>query len=260
MKIPLFCALLFLTTITFAQEKPATIIRDTINLRGYIYQSDGKPAKYEYLESCYSQTEYSNYNFKLATRADTNGYFELKGACPYDTLILSSHELYNGGPYYNKGSRYMIIYLPPLKTFALNTDTPIIISRKRVGKKAKAIYHPEHTNILIDFMACCYTPLPKGGWDRKKRFTNFIDSVKAHINYPVNAITHNIEGTVIIGFTIEKDGSLAYFKVLQGIGYGCDEEVVNAIRRMPKWVPGIDSGRPVAIKQMLSVEFKLTDR
>ena len=41
MKITLICSLLLFTTVTFAQE---TIIRDTINLRGYIYQIDGKPA------------------------------------------------------------------------------------------------------------------------------------------------------------------------------------------------------------------------
>lgn len=145
MKIGLFCSFLLLTTAVLAQDKSVTITRDTINLRGYIYQSDGKPAKYQRIESSYQQIYYTNYNFKLGTSTDSNGYFELKGARPYDTLDISSRELYNIGPYYNRGSRYMVIYLPPLKTFAINSDTPIVISQKRHMPKEKAVYHPETT-------------------------------------------------------------------------------------------------------------------
>jgi len=257
MKIALFCSLLLLTTAAFAQE---TIIRDTINLRGYIYQSDGKPAKYAYLESSYRQIDYSGYkNLKLSARTDTNGYFELNGACPYDTLTLRSHELYNIGPYYNKGSRYMVIYLPS-RIVDITANNPIIITVKRRHPKPKAIYHPEAFNGCILFSEVYLLPSPIGKKNRRISFADYADSIRAHIKYPSNAIAHNIEGTVKIVFTVEKDESLSNFKILQGIGYGCDEEVINTIKHTLKWEPGINNGRAFAMDETISVEFKLTDK
>ena len=80
------------------------------------------------------------------------------------------------------------------------------------------------------------------------------------IIYPENAIAHNIEGEVEIGFTIERDGSLTGFKVLRGIGYGCNEAVINAIIASPRWSPQIINGRPVASKYSVIFNFKLTDK
>ena len=94
----------------------------------------------------------------------------------------------------------------------------------------------------------------KGGMDK------FIDLVKSKIVYPEKAITNNIEGEVKIGFVIEKDGSIVNPRVLQGIGYGCDEEVMKAILLSPKWVPTTENGRPVTASEVIAIDFKLTDK
>lgn len=259
MKILLFCLLLLSATTTFAQEKPATIIRDTINLRGYIYQSDGKPAKYTIIRSSYSQVDYTNYNFKLGTTTDTNGYFELRGARPYDTLTLAAHELYNVGPYYNKGSRYMVIYLPA-RTVDVTANHPIIITQKRPRPKPKAVYHPEAFNGCILFSEVYILASPINKAHKALNLTDYTDSVKALIKYPPAAVANNIEGTVMVGFTVERDGSLTNFKTLRGIGYGCDEAVINSIKHTLRWQPAINNGRALAMDQTVSVEFRLTDK
>ena len=43
-----------------------------------------------------------------------------------------------------------------------------------------------------------------------------------NIQYPVKAKENNIQGTVYVNFIVEKDGSLSNFKILRGIGSGCD--------------------------------------
>jgi len=255
MKLGLFCSLLLLTTVTFAQEK---IVRDTINLRGYIYQSDGKPAKYMLIRSSYSQVDYSNYNFKLGPTTDSNGYFELRGARPYDTLTLAAHKLYNVGPYYNKGSRYLVIYLPA-RTVDVTGNNPIIITQKRLHPKPKAVYHPEAFNGCILFSEVYILPSPIDKAHRALNLTDYTDSVKAHIKYPPAAVANNIEGTVTVGFTVDRDGSLNNFKILLGIGYGCDEAVINSIKHTLRWQPAINNGRALAMDQIISVDFKLSD-
>lgn len=75
------------------------------------------------------------------------------------------------------------------------------------------------------------------------------------INYPQEASDHNIEGTVYLSVTVEKDGTLTGPKILRGIGYGCDEEAIRLINLMPKWSPGKQRGIPVRVQINLPVLF-----
>ncbi len=78
--------------------------------------------------------------------------------------------------------------------------------------------------------------------------------------YPKAAVMDNIEGTVEVAFYIQKDGSLTDFKVLKGLGYGCDEQVIEHIKSAGKWRPGIYMARVADIQLTVSVQFKLTDK
>jgi TonB family protein len=66
-----------------------------------------------------------------------------------------------------------------------------------------------------------------------------------------------VTGTVYITFIIEKDGTLTNAKVLRGIGSGCDEEALRVVNMMPKWNPGEQKGKPVAVQFNLPIKFKL---
>jgi len=247
-----------------AQDKAKPIIRDTINLRGYIYYNDGTPAKYHVINSAYDQADYSNYHYKIGAQTDSNGYFVIHGAKPYDTLTIAAAMLYDAPQYYNKGSRFITIYLPPLKVIDINSQLPVKVVQKRQHPGAPAVYHPVDLNGCILFTSV-YT-FPVFGRGRKsytlrthdQSIAAFTDSVKKLISYPQSAVANNVEGTVQIGFTIDKDGRPVNFMVLKGIGYGCDQEVINAIKRCGKWTIAINNGRAVVMKQTLSVEFKLT--
>jgi protein TonB len=46
-------------------------------------------------------------------------------------------------------------------------------------------------------------------------------------------------------------------QVLKGIGFGCDEEAMRVIRKMPQWRPGKQSGRAVRVKFNLPISFTL---
>ncbi|OOQ57670.1 energy transducer TonB [Mucilaginibacter pedocola] len=77
------------------------------------------------------------------------------------------------------------------------------------------------------------------------------------IRYPAVARENNVQGRVILTFVVEKDGSLTDIKVLRGIGSGCDEEAIRALKASPKWKPGIQNGRPVRVQFSVPVAFAL---
>ncbi|NOX86796.1 MAG: energy transducer TonB [Chlorobi bacterium] len=78
-----------------------------------------------------------------------------------------------------------------------------------------------------------------------------------NIKYPSLAKETNIQGTVFIGFVIERDGSVSNVKVLRPVGGGCDEEAVRVVQSMPRWKPGMQHGRPVRVSFNMPVKFVL---
>ncbi|MEM7368066.1 MAG: energy transducer TonB [Bacteroidota bacterium] len=77
--------------------------------------------------------------------------------------------------------------------------------------------------------------------------------------YPTAARRSQIEGVVYVQFIVEKNGDLSNFKVVKGIGFGCDEEAIRLLDRMPKWIPGEHRNTQVAVYQTLPVTFKLVE-
>ncbi len=80
-----------------------------------------------------------------------------------------------------------------------------------------------------------------------------------NIKYPPQAARANIEGRVILQFTVMPDGSIADIQTLKGIGFGCDEEAERVIKLMPKWIPGKQAGKAVRVRFTLPVYFSLQD-
>ena len=71
--------------------------------------------------------------------------------------------------------------------------------------------------------------------------------IRENMVYPASAKKANIEGRVFIKFVVRKDGSIGQKEILKGIGYGCDEEALEVIDKMPDWKPGYQNGRPVNV-------------
>lgn len=86
-----------------------------------------------------------------------------------------------------------------------------------------------------------------------------IEYIKANLTYPTEAMEKGIEGTVIIQFVVEKDGSITNVIVTQSIGGGCDEEAVRVIKSLPKWEPGMQKGQPIRVYFTIPIEFVLNN-
>jgi TonB family protein len=93
------------------------------------------------------------------------------------------------------------------------------------------------------------------------RFPGGDDSLLAfmhrNLDYPTIQSANPTEGRVIVTFVVGMDGKLSDIRVLKSLGVGFDEEAINLIKKMPAWKPGMQNGRPVAIRYNLPVTFKL---
>lgn len=94
-------------------------------------------------------------------------------------------------------------------------------------------------------------PEPVGG------YAAFYEFLAKNLDYPRDALKNRVEGKVFVQFVIEKDGSLTNFKVLKGIGSGCDEEAIRVLNTVPNWEPGKQRGRNVRVYRTIPIIFKL---
>lgn len=82
-----------------------------------------------------------------------------------------------------------------------------------------------------------------------------------NIRYPAKAREDDIQGKVLIAFTVDALGGVSNFRVKKGIGGGCDEEALRVIKLMDgDWLPGIVNGKPVTIECTIPVSFTLKSR
>ncbi len=81
--------------------------------------------------------------------------------------------------------------------------------------------------------------------------------IKTNINYPEKSKQAGIEGKVLVAFVIQKDGSVTNVNLIKGIGDKCDQEALKIINGMPKWIPGSTEGKPLDVKIILPITFKL---
>ncbi|MCX6217182.1 energy transducer TonB [Spirosoma sp.] len=83
--------------------------------------------------------------------------------------------------------------------------------------------------------------------------------IKTNTTYPPDAQKAGIKGTVYLSFIVERDGSRTAITILQGMGYGCDEEAMRVVRMMPNWLPGSQDGHPLRVKYNLPIRFGIPE-
>lgn len=84
--------------------------------------------------------------------------------------------------------------------------------------------------------------------------------LQGNLRYPDTASNHNIQGTVLVQFAVNKDGSIGEVEVIHGneLGYGLPKEAVRVISIMPKWIPAQQGGNNIKSYKKLPIVFQLT--
>lgn len=84
-----------------------------------------------------------------------------------------------------------------------------------------------------------------------------LSSIQSKITYPDEARKAGVEGRVFVQFIVNNDGQVEDPKVVKGIGYGCDEVALAAVKDA-RFKPGEVDGEAVPVKMSLPIIFRLS--
>ena len=85
----------------------------------------------------------------------------------------------------------------------------------------------------------------------------FRNWVQSNVRFPQIALENGIQGTVVLSFVIEKDGSLTNIQVLRTPDRSLSEEATRVLSKSPKWSPGKQRNQVVRVKYNLPVVFRV---
>lgn len=78
-----------------------------------------------------------------------------------------------------------------------------------------------------------------------------------NIKYPTVAAENGVQGRVVVGFVVERDGSITDVNILRGVDPSLDREAMRVVKSMPRWNPGKQNGFAVRVKCQVPVSFRL---
>ena len=81
--------------------------------------------------------------------------------------------------------------------------------------------------------------------------------IEDNMKYPVIAAENGVQGRVVVGFIVEKDGSVTDVHIAKSIDPSLDKEAIRLVESMPKWIPGKSNGSNVRCKYTIPITFKL---
>ena len=87
--------------------------------------------------------------------------------------------------------------------------------------------------------------------------SDMLKYISKNIQYPTTAKENGVQGSVVVSFIVERDGSLSDVKVRKGLIPSLDNEAIRLINSMPKWNPGKQNGVKVRVKYTVPVIFRL---
>lgn len=81
--------------------------------------------------------------------------------------------------------------------------------------------------------------------------------IKKNLKYPASAAEDLIQGRVTLSFSVEEDGSITNIEVMRSPDERLSQEAIRIVKKMPKWKPGTQRGKPCRVKYVLPIKFSL---
>jgi TonB family protein len=81
--------------------------------------------------------------------------------------------------------------------------------------------------------------------------------LSTNLKYPAEAQAKKITGKVYIQLVVNVDGKASDFKVLKGLGGGCQEEALRVLQQVEGWIPALSKGKSVSSTLVIPINFML---
>jgi len=120
--------------------------------------------------------------------------------------------------------------------------------------------HPKDKDCVVNF-GLTDDEKPLRDAEQMPEFEGGLDALyqflRENVVYPKEARDKKIQGTVLLKFVVEKDGSIGKVEILQKADPLLDAEAVRVIKIFPKWIPGKVMGKPVPVWYSLPINFSI---
>ena len=218
------------------------MVKGNVSLEGIVTGPDGKPLEGVSIIAA---------DGKKGTTTNAAGKFEMKAAPGTDLQIdypgFSGFK-FNISPKFAKNN--IVIKMEPGSTVGNMTK---ISTLSADGKVLNLTFQPATTDGETIFMVVENQPEFPGGRDEMFKYLG------QNIKYPEAAAKANVTGKVFVNFVVTTEGEIKDITILKGIGFGADAEAVRVVKNMPRWKPGMQSGRAVNVRYNLPIAFELED-
>lgn len=94
--------------------------------------------------------------------------------------------------------------------------------------------------------------LPGGGGN-----VAVVAAIQKALVYPNPAGLSQAKGRAVVSIVVEADGSIREAKVVRSPSPSCEQPILAAVRRLPRFVPGRQNGQPVPVVLSLPIAVRL---
>ncbi len=134
-----------------------------------------------------------------------------------------------------------------VKTVDVEYDANYVAPREAYRKGNNHIASKKENDLFISDAEV--SPMPLGG----------LEEIQKNLIYPEHAKLYGLEGTVTILAVIADNGEPLSVKVVKGLGLGCDEAAIEAVKTT-KFLPGQEKGNPIEAEVIFNLEFKIDSK
>ena len=78
-----------------------------------------------------------------------------------------------------------------------------------------------------------------------------------HFKYPQVSLEDGVQGTAMVRFVVNENGSVGEVQILKGLDSYCDKEIKRVISALPRFTPGRQQGKPVKVWFQIPVRLTI---
>jgi TonB family protein len=117
----------------------------------------------------------------------------------------------------------------------------------KMGKVAPPIEIDDSSNKKMAVLFQDIMPAFPGGHEELRKF------LEQNLIYPEMKDPFN--GKVIVAFTVDATGYLKNVVIRKGLAPAYDQAAIDAVSKMPRWIPGMQNGKKTDVQMILPIVF-----
>ena len=144
---------------------------------------------------------------------------------------------------------------PPRPVTGADEPADLLIDEEIILLRDRTYYFNLPFRLVESDLSHLARPL-LGEVEREPELLTDTRHVSRGLPYPPEARMAGIEGYVVVEFTVNPHGYVVNPRIVEGLGWGCDEVAMNAVKRF-RFRPALRDGKAVSVELRETVYFKL---